>query len=114
MILRSGTNDQRRHHLDFIPFTDLIGNKNRPALVLVDGIEDVTVCFLTTQLRFQSQFDIEISPSSINGLKKTSLIRIAKIATIEKGLALGKLGIITSRQMSMLDRNLKGLFKINC
>ena len=30
------------------PFTDLTGNKNRPALVLVESEEDITVCFITT------------------------------------------------------------------
>ena len=29
------------------PFTDLSGNKNRPAIILVDSEDDVTACFLT-------------------------------------------------------------------
>jgi len=32
------------------PFTDLQGNKNRPALVLINSPEDVTVCFTNALL----------------------------------------------------------------
>jgi mRNA interferase MazF len=32
------------------PFTDLAGSKTRPAIILISSEEDVTVCFLTTQL----------------------------------------------------------------
>lgn len=35
------------------PFTDLSGIKNRPALILAAGEADVTVSFVTTQLRWQ-------------------------------------------------------------
>lgn len=58
------------------PFTDLLGNKNRPALVLINSPEDVTVSFITTQLQWKSEFDIEIEPTSENGLKRKSLIRL--------------------------------------
>ena len=34
------------------PFTDLTGTKNRPALILIDSDEDVTVSFITTQLKW--------------------------------------------------------------
>jgi mRNA interferase MazF len=35
------------------PFTDLTGNKLRPALVLVENTLDITVSFITTQLQWQ-------------------------------------------------------------
>ena len=31
------------------PFTDLSGTKLRPAVVLIDSPDDLTVCFITTQ-----------------------------------------------------------------
>ena len=95
------------------PFTDLTGNKNRPALVLMNGATDVTVCFLTTQLRFQSEYDIKLEPSAHNGLKKTSIIRLDKIATIDKELVLGKLGNITPPETKKINLNLKKLFRLN-
>ena len=33
------------------PFTDLSINKNRPAVILIESEDDVTVCFITTQLK---------------------------------------------------------------
>ena len=66
------------------PFTDLSGNKNRPAIIIIDSEGDVTVCFITTQLKWQSEFDISIQPSDQNGLKKTSLIRLINLPQLIK------------------------------
>jgi len=30
------------------PFTDLTGSKNRPAIILIESEEDITICFITT------------------------------------------------------------------
>jgi mRNA interferase MazF len=73
------------------PFTDLSGIKNRPALVLVEGESDLTVSFITTQLRWLEDTDVKIEPTPVNGLKQTSLIRLSKLATIDKDLVIGKL-----------------------
>lgn len=72
------------------PFTDLTGNKNRPAIILIRSAENVTVCFITTQTHWQSHFDISVNPSALNGLKKSSLMRLSKIATIDKDLIIGR------------------------
>lgn len=74
------------------PFTDLSGNKNRPALVLVKGDLDITVAFVSTQLKWKEEADLLIKPSIENGLKKDSIIRLSKLATIDKDLAIGLLG----------------------
>lgn len=66
------------------PFTDLTGTKNRPALILADSDNDITVSFITTQLKWQEKFDIRLDPSNANGLKKDSLIRLNKITTLKK------------------------------
>jgi len=94
------------------PFTDLTGLKNRPALVLINSENDVTVAFISSQLRSENDFDIQIHPSDLNGLKKISLIRISKIATIEKSLILGKLGNLSSQEMEMVDQKLLMAFQL--
>ena len=33
------------------PFTNLTSNKRRPALVLNSNNDDVTICFITTQIK---------------------------------------------------------------
>lgn len=94
------------------PFTDLKGNKNRPAVVLYANKLDVTVCFITTELKWQEEFDITIFPTELNGLKATSLIRISKIATIDIDLILGELGDLTFSQIKDLNSSLINLFQL--
>jgi mRNA interferase MazF len=94
------------------PFTDLSGTKLRPAVVLVDTSLDLTVCFITTQVDWQEQTDILLQPNQANGLRRQSLIRTSKIATIEKSLAKGLLGRLSEIEVSQLNTNLKLLFKI--
>jgi mRNA interferase MazF len=94
------------------PFTDLSGLKNRPALILVDGESDITVSFITTQLKWQEDFDVKIEPSSTNGLKRTSLIRLSKLATIDKDLVIGKLGNLLPDELTNVDKNLSKIFKL--
>jgi mRNA interferase MazF len=94
------------------PFTDLSGNKKRPAIVLIDTEDDVTICFITTQLKWQSDFDITVHPSKINGLKKTSLIRLNKFATVDKDLIIGLLGHLDNNYFANLNDNLIKILKL--
>lgn len=94
------------------PFTDLLGSKNRPALVLVSTLEDVTVSFLTTQLKWKEKYDIIINPSAKNGLKKESLLRLHKLATLNKNLAIGRIGDLEETHLKTLNRNLIALFQL--
>ena len=88
------------------PFTDFSGNKNRPAIVLINSDDDITVCFITTQLRWQTNYDILIEPTLSNRLKKTSLIRLNKFATLDINLVIGLLGELDSNYLEILNRNL--------
>lgn len=94
------------------PFTDLTGSKKRPILLLIVGNLDVTVNFISTQLHWQEPTDLLLQPNVMNGLKKPSLIRISKIATIDKTLVIGKLGNIDSKQIEDVDKKLIQLFDI--
>jgi len=94
------------------PFTDLSGLKNRPALILVAGESDITVSFITTQLKWQEKFDVKIEPASTNGLKRTSLIRLSKLTTIDKDLVIGKLGNLLQDELTTVDWSLSKLFKL--
>lgn len=94
------------------PFTDLKGQKKRPALVLIVKDLDITVCFISTQLHWEEKTDLILKPSKINGLKKESLIKISKIATIDRNLIIGKLGNIDFDSKRELDKRLIKLFKI--
>jgi len=95
------------------PFTDLSGSKLRPALVLISTETDVTVCFITTQFQWKEYLDIDLNPSSVNGLKKMSLLRISKFSTIDKDLILGRIGTLENNYLRMLNRNLSEILQLD-
>jgi|SRR5688572_33181533 len=95
------------------PFTDLSGLKFRPALVLIASPTDITVAFITTQLKWQEETDLELKPSAENGLKKPSLVRLSKLATIDFELVTGKLGRITTSEIEELNKKLKKLLQLS-
>ena len=94
------------------PFTDLKGKKIRPAMVLVVSDLDIIVAFITTQFKWQNQFDIVLEPNKINGLKKVSLLRLSKITTIDKDLVLGKLGEISKDDVDTVNKKLIEILKL--
>ena len=95
------------------PFTNLSGSKLRPAVVLIESNFDLTVCFVTTQLGWLEQTDIMLFPDEINGIKKQSLLRTNKIATLDKELVKGILGKLTLDKIAELDDKLKILFQLS-
>jgi mRNA interferase MazF len=95
------------------PFTDLTGQKLRPAVILANTNLDLTVCFITTQIQLQESTDIILLPTSTNGIRKQSLIRVSKIATLDRKLAKGLLGRLTINEISALNSNLKKLLDLN-
>ncbi|OYU97457.1 MAG: hypothetical protein CFE21_03960 [Bacteroidetes bacterium B1(2017)] len=94
------------------PFTDLTGSKLRPAIILAESTLDLTVCFITTQIQRQELLDIPINPNSTNRLKNPSLIRISKIATLDKTIVKGLLGKISNNEISIINSNLRTLFNL--
>ena len=94
------------------PFTDLSGTKLRPAVVLAEDEDDVTTCFITSKLHWQDETDLLIEPSPINGLKKSSLIRVGKISTLNISLVKGILGRLTVTEIVELNKKLKALLQL--
>ncbi len=102
------------------PFTDLSSSKVRPALIIssnkVKG-EDVTVVFISSikQKRIQ-KLDIKIKTSDIDfdktGLRSDSIIKVNKIATLDKKIILGELGEVSLKIRKELDGKLKNLFEL--
>ncbi|MEI7709095.1 MAG: type II toxin-antitoxin system PemK/MazF family toxin [bacterium] len=83
------------------PFTDLSGNKVRPALVLgaQSGGDDVTVCFISSNVSQKvHKLDVLVDSTEKSfqktGLKLQSIIKITKIATLDKAVVLGKIGVL--------------------
>lgn len=94
------------------PFTNLSGSKLRPAIVLNETNLDITVCFITSQINWQEQTDIVLFPNNQNGIKKQSLVRTSKIATIDKTFAQGLLGRLSENEITELNSKLKIIFQL--
>jgi mRNA interferase MazF len=79
-----------------LPFSHLGGVKSRPALVILDtGDADVIVARITTQ-RPQSMFDVTLADWQGAGLLAPSIVRLHKLASLEKTLVQRKLGTLTA------------------
>lgn len=99
------------------PFTDLSGHKVRPALILGTqaGGEDITVCFISSVMKNRiHKFDVLIDSKYKNfkktGLKLKSIIRITKIATLDKTIVLGKIGDLDAENIKKVKKVLKIYF----
>ena len=97
------TSDTLKHYsagdilLLSFPFTDATAAKRRPALALLDtGDEDIVVVRVTSQTP-QMIFDIKLLDWKKAGLLFPSVVRIHKVATLEKRLVERKLGKLTRR-----------------
>ncbi len=76
------------------PFTNE-GSKRRPALVLLDtGDADVIVARVTSQAP-QVEYDAELEAWQNAGLALPSVVRLHKLATLEKRLVERQLGRLT-------------------
>ena len=80
-------------HLVPFPFTDLSKTKLRPCVVLGVDREDITVVFITSMKPKDRNF-IELLPTKQNGVKAKSYIRSTKIATLDRKMSLGGIGML--------------------
>lgn len=90
------------------PFTDLSGNKVRPALIVsnIKAGRDVVVVFITSQKNVKGNNLVTLVPDSQNRLKTTSKIVCGKIATLDTKIVLGEIGQITSLIQKKVDLEL--------
>ena len=94
------------------PFTDLQGQKIRPAVVVSPtgrGGGDVIVAFISSVYdeRRLRRTDLLLKRTdkdfSLTGLKRDSVFRMDKIATLDKRILLGELGRLSKRLEKMAD-----------
>jgi mRNA interferase MazF len=93
------------------PFTDLSSVKRRPALVVsTDNSRrtDIIVAYVTSVVRSEPDA-VPIAPSPKNGLKVPSMVRFDKIATIDKSIIAGRLGIADP---AWLTRHRSAFFRV--
>ena len=101
------------------PFTDLSGQKRRPCVILetAESLGDFVVAFITTEpaARFPA-FGVAVDqthPSwSRTRLKAASVVRTAKLCTLNTRVISGRLGILPSDVLNAVRVRLKALFSI--
>lgn len=95
------------------PFTDLTGQKVRPALVLYASKrgEDCIVAFISSAPRAaRAPFDLALAQSKASGLKAPSLLKLEKLATLQKKLILGEIGQLDTTTLRLIGVKLARLF----
>jgi len=96
------------------PQTNQTKGKLRPALVIreIPGIhEDWLICMISSQLSHKVEgFDEVISEDDgdffSSGLKQISLIRIGRLAVVEKTILLGAIGEISPDRLDRIKKKL--------
>lgn len=94
------------------PFTNLTAAKLRPALVLYEGEKDAVLAFISSKTPFESS-DTEILVTQGHpgfkktGLKRDSVIRLDKIATVLKELIVGELGELDEKLKQEVNKKLE-------
>jgi mRNA interferase MazF len=96
------------------PFTDLTGNKVRPAIIISENKigNDIVVVFITSQTKLKEKHQVTITPNPHNGLKISSRALCAKIATLETKIVLGELGVVSDSVKQKIDTELRAVFGI--
>ena len=95
------------------PFTDLSSSKLRPAVVIApeNSCGDVILAFVSSVIRDTQDTDFVLSESdkdfSKSGLKKTSVFKMGKIATLSKDAVYGRMGSVSPRLQKILDEKLR-------
>lgn len=91
------------------PFTDGQSFKRRPALVINDTSDgDIVVCRITSQI-YKTKFDVKVDNLEKSGLKLPSVIRIHKIATLEKDMIEIVMGKIDDSTKGIVEQKFKKL-----
>ncbi len=100
------------------PFTDLLNEKVRPAVVIsVKNDVDVSVAFISSVIPEKpTEVDFVLSEShpdfSMTGLRKISVFRMSKVLTLERSKILRRLGKASSSIQKELDMRFKFAFGI--
>jgi mRNA interferase MazF len=95
------------------PFTDLSASKLRPALVLAldNKYEDIILAFISSVVEDTEETDYILEEDDKDfpetGLKRTSVFKMAKLATLSEDLVSGEIGSISAGLQEKLDEKLK-------
>ena len=93
------------------PFTELSAQKVRPAVIISreqENNDTVVVVFVSSVIPITlARTDVMLDPTkktlAVTGLKKVSVVRCHKIATLDKRIILGEIGHVPTAQMKTVS-----------
>ena len=101
-----------------LPFTDLIGRKLRPVLVLSsERLNEISRDLIVAKISSSQQledFEVVLKPEDLEEgkLKKISYIHCHSIFTVEKNLILKKVGRIKDEKLNEVKSIIKAVFNL--
>jgi mRNA interferase MazF len=103
------------------PFTDLRSAKRRPSVIISKtdkNKDDVIVAFISSVIpdklsETEFVFDISDKGFELTGLKKKSVFKIDKLATLDKSIFSGEIGRIPNYLFTTIIKKLRIAFDIN-
>jgi len=97
--------------LDF-PFSDLSGQKVRPALVLVVRRSEVTVAFISSQVAKAEPDDLVLPPAAHTGLTKPSFLRLSKVATLDRHQIKHGMGRLAPAELTQVNTRMRQIYQL--
>jgi len=101
-----------------LPFTDYVGSKLRPVLVIssdeLNSIsDDIIVLKITSKSHFR-EFQVELTQGDLSTgkLKKKSFIDCSSVFTVEKSLVIKKIAELRNEKLEEVKKTLKRTFEI--
>jgi len=92
------------------PFASRREVKRRPALVLLDtGNADILVARITSR-DVDTDYDVRLADWDQAGLLLPSVIRLHKLATLQKSLVERQLGTLTQEDLSKVSAKIQQIF----
>lgn len=76
------------------PFTDMLGRKRRPGVVLAADASDILLARITTH-EPRDSFDVRIDDWTTVGLPKPSTVRLMKLACLDARLIHHTIGVLS-------------------
>jgi mRNA interferase MazF len=95
------------------PFSDLTSRKARPCVVVCETADvhnDITVCAISSVVPIiLNSSEILLNPSTVNGLRTISVLKVDRIVTVQAINVIANLGKLSSKNLLIFKTKFKGL-----
>jgi mRNA interferase MazF len=93
-----------------VVFSDGIGRKNRPVVVIYNSVDADLLVAPVTSHTARSARDIPLANWQRSGLRLPSIVRLEKFATVQKSTVVKKMGRLTPEDWENVKTILKKFF----